>query len=76
MLVTAVNIPLPLPIIPNKSPAIERAPRITPPVTAATGIYLLSSFGILSYLKPLIVYFYLLSSYVLASTLSGEIYNI
>jgi len=37
--VTAVKIPLPLPIIPNKSPAIERAPSITPPVTAAAGIY-------------------------------------
>lgn len=70
MFVTAVNIPLPLPIVPNKSPAIESAPRITPPVTAATGIYLDNSVAIASVLCPLIMYFYLFNSYVLASTLS------
>lgn len=36
--VAVINRPVPLPSAPKASPASERAPRMTPPVNAATGI--------------------------------------
>jgi len=52
MIVTAKRIPVPDPIAPMKSAKIERAPIQHPPKAAATGIYLLSYFTILSSLIP------------------------
>jgi len=55
MIVTARRMPVPEPIAPIKSAMMVRAPMQTPPNAAAVGIYLLSNFGIESYLCPSIM---------------------